>query len=210
MNDWLLPLFPLNAVLFPRTDLPLHIFEERYKQMIAECLSVNTEFGVVLAQENAVEQVGCTASVKEVVKRYDDGRLDIVVRGSRRFEVVLLNQDMPCLRGAPQFFDDDQDAVPPEIDSCRQALDLYGKINDLLDLKEPEADLSSIDPADAQLSFQIMARLPVDHRFKQSLLVSRSESERISQVVPFLEQLVVQVSLAMRVRSSASGNGKGR
>src|SRR3954466_359018 len=107
MSESLLPLFPLNVVLFPQTDLPLHIFEERYKQMIAECLQHRREFGVLLAENGEVERTGCAATVASVVKRYDDGRMDIIARGTRRFEVLLFNQALPYMRGEPEFFDDE-------------------------------------------------------------------------------------------------------
>jgi len=210
MGEWLLPLFPLKVVLFPRTDLPLHIFEERYKTMISECLEGRLEFGVVLAQENSVENTGCTASITKVVKRYDDGRMDIIVRGSRRFEILLLDQEMPYLRGAPQFFEDDTEPLPAE-DSRRQiAVELFGQLAEMLAREEKAAVKESIEPGDSQLSYQIVARLPLDLEFKQSLLPLRSEQERLARVVSYLEKLLAQAALAIKARAISSGNGKGR
>jgi Lon protease-like protein len=86
--DTLIPLFPLDVVLFPGTPLPLHIFEPRYKEMIAECRAQDRAFGVVRALEQGLADVGCTAEIVTVVKEYPDGRLDLVAEGRQRFEIV--------------------------------------------------------------------------------------------------------------------------
>ena len=83
----ILPLFPLNVVLFPQSQLHLHIFEERYKTLISECITYDSAFGINLVHEHEVRTVGCTAMVREVVKRYDDGKLDIIVEGHRRLHL---------------------------------------------------------------------------------------------------------------------------
>jgi Lon protease-like protein len=88
----LLPLFPLSVVLFPRTDLPLHIFEERYKEMVRDVLESNREFGVVLVLEKGIASVGCTARIHEVDKKYEDGRMDLSTVGFRRFEIQDLDE----------------------------------------------------------------------------------------------------------------------
>ena len=108
MQDGLLPLFPLQVVLLPGSQLPLHIFEDRYKEMIGEVLRDKLEFGVVLANEKGIVNTGCTATVDRVLREYPDGRLDILTRGRRRFEILLLNEERSFLRGAVEFFDDDE------------------------------------------------------------------------------------------------------
>src|SRR5437868_15508940 len=102
MSD-LLPLFPLELVLFPGMALPLHIFEPRYKEMIGECLEHDSPFGIVRAIEDGIAQIGCSAEVVTVVKRYEDGQLDIVTRGLRRFEVLEINQERSFLQAAVNF-----------------------------------------------------------------------------------------------------------
>src|SRR4030095_8606134 len=99
MSSQLLPLFPLQLVVFPRTQMPLHIFEERYKEMIGDAMRDNTEFGIVLAKEDGIVNAGCTVVVERVLKQYPDGRLDIMTAGRRRFEVVTLNEEKEYLRG---------------------------------------------------------------------------------------------------------------
>jgi len=84
----LLPIFPLELVLLPGVPLPLHIFEPRYKEMIAECLEQKKPFGVVRASSDGVAEIGCTAEIMSVTKKYDDGRMDILTRGVERFEVI--------------------------------------------------------------------------------------------------------------------------
>jgi Lon protease-like protein len=93
----LLPLFPLNVVLLPGTPLPLHIFEPRYKELVAECLQDQKPFGVLRAKEEGIAEIGCTAEIISVIKKYPDGRMDIVTEGRERFEVMHLNQEDPLL-----------------------------------------------------------------------------------------------------------------
>ena len=85
----LLPLFPLDAVLLPGTPIPLHVFEPRYKEMISECLETKRPFGVVRSKEGEVAEIGCTAEITAVTKKYDDGRMDIAAEGRERFELFV-------------------------------------------------------------------------------------------------------------------------
>ncbi|MBV9938229.1 MAG: LON peptidase substrate-binding domain-containing protein, partial [Acidobacteriaceae bacterium] len=98
MATQLLPLFPLSLVLLPGIPLPLHIFEERYKEMMADVIPAETEFGIVLAKDEGIVSVGCTAVVHQVIQRYSDGRLDLLAMGIRRFEIESLNEDKSYLR----------------------------------------------------------------------------------------------------------------
>ena len=108
----MIPLFPLELVLLPGAPLPLHIFEPRYKEMIAEVMSQNDQFGLVrLLNNNSIAEVGCTAEVLEVTKKYDDGRMDIVTQGQKRFEIARLDQERAFLRAEVTFFEDDPGAA---------------------------------------------------------------------------------------------------
>jgi Lon protease-like protein len=206
MQELLLPLFPLNVVLFPRVSLALHIFEERYKEMIGECLANQSEFGVVLSREDALENIGCTASITEVVRKYDDGRMDIVVRGQRRFEILFLDRAKAYVRGAAQFFEDEVGEVPVEDSRRKEALQIYEEVVRLLESEEAGAP----DVQDSQLSYQIIGRLPVDPGFKQSLLKNRAESERLNEVIPFLRKAAARLAVTIRTRAKAGGNGQRR
>jgi Lon protease-like protein len=202
-SDLLLPLFPLEAVLLPRTALPLHIFEERYKVMIGEAIAERSEFGVVLWKDAALAGAGCSATVERVVKRYPDGRLDIVTVGRRRFEILFLDEEKPYLRAAVRFFEDD-----PGSEASAEAVgrmgELFEQVVSLLPAAEPAAPEQ---PADA---FHLAGALPLDLEFKQKLLASHSEAERVELLTRRLERLVPRLRLARRVERSARGNGKGR
>src|SRR5215813_5003274 len=101
------PLFPLDVVLFPGMPLPLHIFEERYKEMISECIAEHTGFGVVRAQREGLAVIGCMASIARVLHTYSDGRLDILCDGGDRFEIEQLDNSRPFLQAEVDFFTDD-------------------------------------------------------------------------------------------------------
>jgi len=202
MQPNLLPLFPLRVVVFPRTPLPLHIFEERYKEMVGEAIRQNTEFGIVLAKDDGIVNAGCTVVVKEVLKTYPDGRMDILTRGVRRFEILGLNEDKAYLRGEVQFFDDDDSApAPPEL--REKALGQYRRLQEAGDLQatEPEA-------ADEQLSFQLAQALE-DLDFLNVLLRNRSESQRLEQLTDYLARQVPRLRAAARMRKLAPLNGHG-
>ncbi|MGB0006157.1 MAG: LON peptidase substrate-binding domain-containing protein [Candidatus Sulfotelmatobacter sp.] len=196
----LIPLFPLDVVLLPSTPLPLHIFEPRYKEMIAECLAKNRIFGVVRALDQGLAEVGCTAEIITVVKEYPDGRLDLVAEGRNRFEIVAVNQDRTFLQGEVRMIEDEPGA-PPQGDAARAA-QLH---SELLAIAGAKQDLSAADPA--SLSFYIAGSLPLDLDFKQKLLSLRSEADRISILITYLETLIPNLHRAARAREKAGGNG---
>jgi Lon protease-like protein len=196
----LLSLFPLDLVLFPGIPLPLHIFEPRYKEMIGECLAEKAPFGIVRAQESAVSEIGCTAEIVDVVKRYPDGRLDIVTAGRRRFELVQLNQERAFLRGEVLFFDDEPSAssAPQE----GKARELH---SEMLSLLGGAADVAARD--ETPLSFRLASSLPTDLDFKQTLLGMRSEADRIAFLVEYFEAVIPKLKQNATARKKASGNG---
>jgi Lon protease-like protein len=196
----LIPLFPLDVVLLPSTPLPLHIFEPRYKEMIAECLAQNRIFGVVRALEQGLAEVGCTAEIVTVVKEYPDGRLDLVAEGRNRFEIVAVNQDRTFLQGEVLMINDEPGA-PPQEDAARAA-QLH---SELLAIAGAKQDLSAADPS--LLSFYLAGSLPLDLDFKQKLLSLRSEADRLSILITYLETLIPNLHRAARAREKAGGNG---
>ncbi len=103
----LLPLFPLDVVLLPGAPLPLHVFEPRYKEMIGECLERKQPFGVLRAKDGEVAEVGCTAEILNVVKKYGDGRMDIITQGRQRFEVMQVHPERPFLQAEVFYLRDD-------------------------------------------------------------------------------------------------------
>jgi Lon protease-like protein len=200
MQQELLPLFPLQMVLLPNAQLALHIFEDRYKEMIGEAIQHKTEFGIVLANEKGIVNTGCTAMVQRVVQRYEDGRLDIIATGRRRFEILLLNEEKDYLRGAVQFFDDEDTQTP----SPEAVAKVEAGFEELQRLEPgPEQELSG--PA-APFSFQVAQSVP-DLNFRQLLLAMRSEAERIQRLADYLPTVLAKMRIVAHVRAVAPSNG---
>lgn len=197
-----IPLFPLEAVLFPRTPLPLHIFEPRYKLMIRRCVESRREFGVILARSDGTAGVGCTAEIIRVVKRYEDGRMDILTMGQTPFRVLEVFDQQPYLEAAVEFLEDGPGRAAPE--TQQKLLKLSDDCHTLL-----FGRTSSPRGAEFSLAFQIAAELPLDLEFKQELLEIRSEPERQSRLVERLEKWLPQLANLERVRGKAGGNGHG-
>jgi Lon protease-like protein len=196
----LLPLFPLELVLFPGVPLPLHVFEPRYKEMIGECLAEQKQFGIVLAQEKGVASIGCTAEIVAVTKKYDDGRMDIVTEGRKRFEVLEVNQERDFLRGEVLFFEDDPEQAAQE--KIAHAVKLH---SDILSLTGARQNLPNLQ--DPRLSFQLAGSLPLDLEFKQNLLSLRSEAKRIAALTTYFDAILPRLRHAVHVRTKAGGNG---
>ena len=195
----LLPLFPLEIVVFPGAPLPLHIFEPRYKEMIGECLSQNRAFGMVRAKENAVSAIGCSASILEVVKKYEDGRLDIAAEGIQRFEIIQVNQERSFLQAEVNFFDDEPSTT------SKGASDTVIQLHE--QLFAVMGQTIEVDRDAAFLSFRLAQDLPVDLDFKQTLLEMKSEAERIELLTEYYQATIPKIENSLRVRQRASGNG---
>ena len=196
----LLPLFPLDVVLFPGTPLPLHIFEPRYKEMIGECLANHAPFGMIRAQEHGLAEIGCTAEIVSVTKEYPDGRLDIVTEGRNRFEVLHLNQERPFLRGEILLIADEPGEATSE--ETARAIQLHA---DILTLAGAVQDISAADRS--VLSFCLAGSLPLDLDFKQKLLELRSEKIRIATLIEYLDAILPKIRRATRARTASGGNG---
>jgi len=197
----LLPLFPLNLVLLPGTPLPLHIFEPRYREMISECLDRSQHFGVVRGKDQELAEIGFTAEILTVTKKYPDGRMDIVTEGRARFEVIQVNHERSFLQAEVLYLQDE-----PGVDSqeeIAQALKLHGEIMTLAGA-EPEKS-SEVD--EQQLSFHLAGSLPLDLDFKQTLLAMKSEAERLRAVISFFENILPTMRRTVHLRRKAGGNG---
>jgi len=143
---------------------------------------------MLAVQGDSVKDIGCTASISEVVARFPDGRMNILVRGGRRFEITQLNEEKSYLRGKPEFLDDDA-AEPAAEELRRSAIQLYDRLVGLADT--PARSLQD-SPAytDVQLSYRLMAAVPAELAWKQSLLELRSEPERLDRVIKYIEKLI--------------------
>ena len=203
MPPGLIPLFPLRVVVFPRTPLQLHIFEERYKEMVSGAIRDQSEFGIVLAHENGIGNAGCTVKVEKLLQMYPDGRMDILTRGHRRFEIVSVNEEKDYLQAEVGFFDDEDDAAAsPE--QRAQALLHFKELAALSNSGVP----GEPDMADRQLSFQLARSLP-DLNFLSSLLRTRSEDQRLKQLNHYLSEYIPRQRTIERLKSLAPTNGFG-
>jgi Lon protease-like protein len=199
----LIPLFPLNVVVFPRTKLPLHIFEERYKEMVGDAIRDESEFGIVLAKEDGIVNAGCTVAVEKVLEMYPDGRMDILASGRRRFEIASLNEEKSYLQGEVSFFDDEDFTAPAE-ELRKQAMEQYQALNALPSSREHlEPNLE-----DPQLSFQL-AQAVQDLDFLNGLLRQRSETGRLKALNAFLAEYVPKQRAIERMKKLAPTNGFG-
>jgi Lon protease-like protein len=213
MEENLLPLFPLEIVLLPEEPLPLHIFEDRYKTMIGECLQAKAagkglqEFGVVLLKGQAVSAVGCTARIINLTRQYEDGRMDILTVGKRRFEILLTNEDRPYLQGAVDYFEDEGPDAPSDA-AAELAIERFREA--MRKLRHAAEMPVHLPRPYRYLSFRIAAALPLDLGFKQQLLTLRDEPERLMLVQRALEILMNQLEQVQQSQKKAGGNGHAR
>jgi Lon protease-like protein len=189
----LLPLFPLDLVLLPGVPLPLHVFEPRYKEMIAECLDGKKPFGVVRASSDGVAEIGCTAEILEVTKRYDDGRMDILTRGVERFEVLQVHRDRSFLQAEFTVIEDEPGR--PSAQVVEQAVRLHAEI-----VKLAGAETDGLEESAEHLSFLLAGSLPLDLDFKQKLLTTLSEPKRLQAVISYLEAVLPGLRRASKAR----------
>ena len=197
----LLSLFPLDLVLLPGVPLPLHIFEPRYKEMITECLDENRHFGIIRSKDEALATIGCTAEIINVLKKYPDGRMNILAEGKKRFEVLQINQERSFLRAEVFYLeDDDHPAAPAQLET---ALQLHGEI-----MQVAGAQPETIHKEDvSQLAYRLAGSLPFDPDFQQALLEMNSESDRVQAIIAFFEKLLPVLQRNARAKRKAGGNG---
>jgi Lon protease-like protein len=202
MQQGLLPLFPLEVVLMPGGHLPLHIFEERYKEMIGEALRDKSEFGVVLVTGKGLAEAGCTATIEGVLHEYPDGRLDIVTLGRRRFEILLVNEEREFLQGAVEFFDDEADSKPAPAEARQIAIDAYNSLQSLWS-NQPLEEAGLTDP---RVSFRLVRAIK-DLEFRQAILTNRSEEDRIRKLADYLPGFAQHVRREKAIKGVAPQNG---
>src|SRR5207245_7420055 len=174
-------LFPLNVVLLPGAPLPLHIFEPQYKEMVKNCFEEKSEFGMLLSLPKGIAHVGCTAEILEVVKRYPDGRMDIVTVGRDPFRVVELFTEDPLLEGQVDYLEDRE--APIETQCKRKLVEEYETCHTLLFDSMPR---NVEEAADGALSYAIASTLPIELLCKQQLLELRTERERQERLLRYL------------------------
>lgn len=183
-----LALFPLGVVLFPGSTLPLHIFEERYKTLIERCLMQKENFGINLVDPHNLHDTGCSAEVFRVLKKYSDGRMDIIVKGIKRYSVDSFLEDIePYYIADVNYFDDEEDSF--DRDLMVRCIDLFNAITD----KIKTIRIEKIDPekiGTVKPSFVIAQKSGLSLMQRQELLEIRSEDERLQALIDHLNTLL--------------------
>jgi Lon protease-like protein len=194
-----LGLFPLGIVLLPGEQVPLHIFEPRYRELIGECIEEEQEFGLLYADEDGVRELGTRARVAAVLERFDDGRLNIVVTGGERFAVERLTQGRSFMTAEVDDVADEPGEVDPET-----RVSAAGSFRALAALAGAETEVDEDTP---ELSFALAAQVELPAADKQQLLESRSEQERLELVVELLEAARQTLIATRELGDRAKRNG---
>ena len=195
-------LFPLELVLLPGERVPLHIFEERYKELIGECLDRKVPFGLVLAEEGGIRSVGTKATVVEVLTQFPDGRMNIVVEGGERFTIAGLTQGRSFQTGQIEPLVD-QPGESPDPEQARISLESFRELAEIAGTEAPE-----LDPADPALSFRIAGLVDFTAPAKQELLELRSERARQERLMDLLDDAAETLRYRRLAEERARGNGQ--
>ena len=197
------PLFPLGLVMLPTELVPLHIFEDRYKEMIGRCLEDDSEFGIVWLADGGLRDIGCSASVAQVLERMEDGRMNILVRGERPFQLLRRIEDMPYPAGDVELLDDDPGEADEEL--AAETRESYAALVEHVTDERPDADQL------AELSaYGMAATIELSPEPKQRLLEERSEDARLRVVGELFGVALSRLEKAEEAQESARSNGKVR
>jgi Lon protease-like protein len=197
------PLFPLEIVALPFEAVPLHIFEARYRAMIAECLESGSEFGIVWASGDGLRQVGCACEIAEVLERHEDGRMDILTRGTRPFRLVEAHENLPYPAGTVEWLDDKPEQ--PDDATVEAAHAAYATLVEQATDAEPARER-----LDAMSAYAMAATVDFGLEAKQGLLSLRSENARLRLVTRLLRAALKRLDFIERAQARARSNGKVR
>jgi Lon protease-like protein len=197
------PLFPLGMVALPNEIVPLHIFEERYKTMIADCLESGREFGIVWLSDEGLRPVGCACAITEVLERADDGRLNILTQGTRPFRVVERLEHLPYPAGQVEFLSDKSEDSDPE--TIADAHAAYADLVEAATDKRPETG-----DVDGLSAYAMAATVEFGPDAKQGLLDLRSENARLRLVARLFRAAMKRLQQVEAAQASAQSNGKVR
>ena len=196
-----LPLFPLDLVLYPNERLPLHIFEQRYKELTAYCLEHDVPFGVVRQENENLADVGTTARIEEVANRYEDGRLDIAVRGEERFRLVEVGDEKSYLTANVQLLDDAAESV--DLHLKERVITQHMKLLELAGRTVRPDLYENVE----KLSYVLAKNAALDGEQKQELLALDSENERIQYLIEHFEFLIPRVEKKEDAHRRIRSNG---
>ena len=205
-SETIIPLFPLGLVLLPQMPLPLHIFEERYKLMIGECLERHTSFGIVFFNGSAIQTIGCTAHILKVLKRYRDGRLDILTRGAERFVIKDIYDRKPYLESRVSFIEDEPEA---HVDDCTRlaagAMTLLKQFTAIAGIQDGYGFAEDLD--NGSISFLVAGCEGFSMEEKQLFLEMTSAYQRLEKCVAALEKIIERTKITAQIRKIIGGNG---
>jgi Lon protease-like protein len=197
------PLFPLGLVALPTEAVPLHIFEERYRAMISECIDSETEFGIVWMSDDGLRDIGCACEVERVLEELEDGRFNVLTRGTRPFRVLERQSHLAYPAGIVEFLDDDEEEVDDE--ALERARAVYADLVKRATDREPEE--SELDELDA---YAMAATVDFGLDAKQGLLELRSENARLKLVTRLFRAATKRLDFVDRAQTRARSNGKVR
>ena len=195
------PLFPLPIVLLPSEVVPLHIFEERYKAMVAHCLDERSEFGIVWLADDGLKEVGCTAQIAEVLERAPDGRMNILVRGAIPFRLLERQEDLEYPAGTVELLEDGPDDVEAVVGE--EARERYADLLEEITDERPDSGALS-----ALSAYEMAASVEIDPELKQGLLELRSEEERLKLLARLFRDGIKRLARARKIADRARTNGK--
>jgi Lon protease-like protein len=197
------PIFPLGLVALPYEYVPLHIFEPRYRTMFAELLERETEFGIVWAEDEGLRRVGCACEITKVIERMEDGRLNVLTRGTRPFRIVEEQDDLPYPAATVEFLEDSDEA--PDERLSHAARDAYAKL--VIEATDSEPDRDEIA---AKSAYEMAATVDFGLDAKQGLLDLRSENARLRLATRLFRAAVKRLDFVERAQARARSNGKVR
>jgi Lon protease-like protein len=202
------PLFPLGIVALPTESVPLHIFEDRYRRMIEQCLeaepgSPEREFGIVWLSDEELKPIGCACEIEQLLERMDDGRLNILARGTRPFRLVERQDDLPYPAGVVEFLGEADEELDPE--AAETARGLYRELVRQATDREIEAT-----ELGAMGAYQMAATVEFGADAKQELLELRSENARLRLLALLIRAAIERLELVERAQVRALSNGKVR
>jgi Lon protease-like protein len=196
-------LFPLGIVLMPGKHVPLHIFEERYRELIGDCLRTGDEFGLILSDADGLRTIGCRARVAEVLHRFPDGRMNIVIEGGDRFRVVRLTAGRSFLTAEVEPVTDDASLAEPSATDVEACLAAYRRV-----AEAAEADPDELDPSVTGLAFAIAGTVEMEPAAKQEVLEAVSEEARLALLTESLDRATEILELRRVAGRRAEGNGQ--
>lgn len=197
------PLFPLGLVALPSELIPLHVFEERYKTMVARVLEEEGEFGIVWVADDGLRAIGCACEIAEVLERMPDGRVNLVARGTRPFRIESRQDELAYPAGVVEFLDDREERVDTEVSQAAHEAyaELVEQATDRAPAPEEIADMNAYAMA-ATVDFGLDA--------KQGLLDLRSEAARLKLVTRLFRAALKRLDFVERAQARARSNGRVR